>query len=342
MPFKQKSLILLTISALFCITFGNSIAATSNSNQLSFDNWVERVKKQAQGQGISDITLNNVFSNVQQVQTGTKTNNNISTEQFLNSTLANKHVKINKRLVSHYSDVLFEIKHLFGVNPEVIIALWGIDNTQNNNAELVSAIDVLASLSYKEPANKKFKNELFQALKIIDDGQASNHQLKSDFSGRLGSMPFKPTAFRNYAIDYDGDGKYDVWQNHADIFASTANYLNNIGWKTGEPWGIEIKLPMDFDARFAGLNQQRKTSQWQDIGVRMADGSDLPTMIPEMSSIVSPSTRDATAYLVFDNYFALLRWKRSQQFAFAVGMMVDKIKQPNEITPLTPFADVSQ
>jgi len=218
--------------------------------------------------------------------------------------------------------------------------LWGIDNIQNK--KLQSAFDVLASLSYKQPSNHNIKNELFQALKIIDDGQASTLQLKSDVSGHLGAPLFKPTTFRNYAIDYDGDGKIDIWQNHADIFASTANYLNSIGWKANEPWGIEVKLPQGFDSELSGLNHQQKISQWQQSGVRMPNGSDLPQLTTGMASVIQPDNRLSKSYLVFDNYFALLRWKRSQQFAFAVGMMMDKIKRPNEVVPLAPFANMGQ
>lgn len=344
MPYKRSTLISTATFVVFIsILFSNlSIAATSQTNQLSFDNWVDRVKKQAQNEGISTTTLDNVFSNVKQLEATKKQQNNISTEQFLNYSLASNRVNSSKRLVSHYSDVLFEIKHLFGVNPEVIIALWGIDNMQGRSDMLYSAIDVLTSLSYKQPTNNNIKNELIQALKIIDDGLASTNQLKSDFDGHLGATLFKPTTFRDYAIDYDGDGKIDIWQNHADIFASTANYLNSTGWKTGEPWGIEIKLPLDFDDKLTGLNQQRKIAQWQYLGVRMPDGSDLPPVATSMGSIIKPASGMSKTYLVFDNYFALLRWKRSSQFAFAVGMMVDKIKRPIESVPLIPFADVSQ
>ncbi|MDH3326687.1 MAG: lytic murein transglycosylase [Gammaproteobacteria bacterium] len=339
MPFTRNILILVTIFTVFS---NASIAGTSNSNHVTFDNWVERVKKQAQDQGISPSTLDSAFSNLKQVQIGTSGNKTLSGEQFPNYSLADNRVNNHKRMITHYSNVLFEIKHLFGVNPEVIVALWGTDNTYNQNKKQYPVIDVLTSMSYKQPANSSLKNELFQALKIIDEGRVSTLQMKSDFNGNLGSTPFKPTTFRNYAIDYDGDGKFDIWQNHADIFASTANYLNNIGWKTGEPWGIEIKLPPNFESTQIGLNQQRKISRWQDLGIRMPNGSDLPQMTSSMGSIIQPGTHLSKSYLVFDNYFALLRWKRSQQFAFAVGMMADKIKQPAGTTPMAPFADVSQ
>lgn len=337
--FLSTLLITLFISGFLS---SNCIAGTSKSEHFSFDNWVERIKKQAQNQGISDSTLENVFSQVKQIQTQNNRSNKISTDKFLNYSLANKRINNNKRLVSHYSDVLFEIKHLFGVDPEIIIALRDIDSLYGRAEKPFPIIDVLTSLSYRQPGNKKIKKELFEALKIIDEGQASSHQLISDANGNLVATPFKPTTFRNYAVDYDGDGKYDIWQNHADIFASTANYLNSIGWKSGEPWGMEIKLPLEFDAKLVGLNQQRSIDQWQKLGIRMPDGSDLPFVSSGMGSVIQPSTRSGKSFLVFDNYFALLRWKRSQQFAFAVGMMMDKIKQPAEALPMAPFADVSQ
>ena len=337
----QKSLILLIIIFFIGSLCQPIHARTDNSRKLSFNHWVDRVIKQAQTQGISEQTLNSAFSNIKQINTS-NLDKPLPSDELLGNTLTPRQIRINRRLVNHYSDVLFEIKHLFGVNPEVIIALWATDNIQNQNKPHISAIDRLTSLSYSQPSNKKIKSELFQALKIIDDGQISTQQFQSNLDGSLGSTPFNPTSYRDYAIDYDGDGKYDVWKNYADIFASSANYLSSIGWQSGEPWGYEIKLPADFKRHYIGLNQQRKLSQWQDYGVRLASGADLPNDPEKMGSIMQISSGEIKSFLVFDNYFALLRWKRSQTFAFAVGLMVDKIKQPTDADPIAPFANISE
>jgi len=335
MPSIPQLFIIILVTVFF---IGTTVAATTTPRQFSFENWVERVKKQALSQGISPNTLDQAFADIKQIHGKEKTQSkSILTRFFPNK----QQINSSKQLAAHYSNVLFEIKHLFGVDPEVIIAIWGVNNMLEKNTEMLPAIDVLTSLSYAQPSNTQFKTELFHALRMIEEGQVNRHQLTSDVDGHLGSTPFKPTTFRHYAIDYDGDGKFDVWRNHADIFASTANYLSSIGWKANKPWGIEVKLPKDFNPSLSGLNQQRKTTLWQKIGVRMPDGSDLPQTMPQMSSIISTTTPQSKTFLVFDNYFALLRWKRSQQFAFAVGMMTDKIRQADTPTTISPFAEAS-
>jgi len=329
------------ITALIMIfTLQSSLLmASETSNGTSFQNWVERLKNQALSQGISSETLDQTFQDISEISLDEPVSSNTNM-QYLRYSLSNRQISFNKQMLSHYNDVLFEIRHLFGVNEEIIVALWGMDNRAVQSSNQYPAINVLANLSYLQPSNAHAKTELFQALKIIDEGQVSAQGLRSDSSGNLGSTYFKPTTFRDFAIDYDGDGSFDIWQNYLDIFASTANYLNSIGWKANEPWGIEVKLPAEFDEKLVGVNSQRTLRKWQELGVRLNDGSDLPSL-KKMSSIIQTKTGVNKTFLVFDNYFALLRWKRSEQFALGVGLMADRIRK-NGSNSISSFATISE
>lgn len=348
---KPKSQNMLTHNKLyqtliilcFTLTTFNAIAVESDTyNDRSFDSWVERLKSQAYSKGISEETLNSAFYNVQQQSfleyaqlEEANTSGQIST--FLTA----QQILRNKQILNHYRDVLFEIKHLFGVDEEVIVAIWGINNLSLAETSPQSTIDILTTLSYQQPTNKKIQNELLQALRIIDEGHVSANELKSNSIGNIGTINFNPTQFRTFAVDYDGDGKTDLWRSHADIFASTANFLSSIGWKTNQPWGMEVKLPEEFDVALLGTNSQRTVNKWHELGLRLENGADF-SQTSEMASLVKLDEASEKYFLVFDNYFALLRWKRSPKFALATGMMINEIKQQQFATPITPFADISE
>jgi len=333
---------------IFCLgfsiaTFNNAFAIESTpNNDKSFDSWVDRLKNQAFSKGISEETINNAFFDIQQLpSSNNRSNEQISNYSDLTALISPQQVLFNKQLLNHYQDVLFEIKHLFGVDEEVIISLWSMDKQLSASAKPQSAINILSSLSYQQPANKHLQHELIQALKIIDEGLVSADELRSDFAGNIGSINFNPTQFRAFAIDYDGDGITDLWKSYADIFASTANFLASIGWKVNQPWGVEVKIPQELDAKTISTNSQRPLMNWHKLGLRMKNGSDF-SQNNRLASLVRLDEVSGRYFLVFDNYFALLRWKRSSEFALATGIMIDKIKQQKLSSPITPFAKINE
>ena len=320
---------------LFTLTFGASaFAQTTVKNSMGFESWVERLRNQAFSKGISIDTLQNTFLRNQQMDLSSQT-----AQQSTNPTpdLIQNNLTFSKLLLRQYGDVLFEISHLFGVNSEVLVAIASLENEAT---ESYPAIDVLINQSFLHPKDINLQNELLQALKIIDEGQISLQQLKSDLQGKLGKIRFKPTIYRDYAIDFDNDGRYDIWQSYADIFASTANYLSNIGWKSGQSWGIEVGLPEEFDAKLININQQRSLTAWQETGIFQADGNELPTASDLGSLIQVDNDR---FYIVMDNYFTLLRWKRSTEYAQTVAQLIDLIENKKSISSIiNPESDLIQ
>jgi len=334
-----KKLHPLTICLIITITFSTNALAVESSpiTDKSFDSWVERLKTQAFSKGISEETINNAFVDVHQRFDGDEQDKPV----FLPASSTTQQVLLNKQLLNHYSDVLFEIKHLFGVDEEVIISIWSMDKRFSTNTQSHSVVNILSSLSYQQPHNKKLQAELFEALKIIDDGHVDARELISDEKGSIGALNFNASQFRSFAIDYDGDGKTDLWKSHADIFASTANFLSSIGWRADQPWGLEVKLPEKIDDKLISTNSQRSLSKWHQLGLRKVDGADF-TESADMASLIQLDDLSDRHFLVFDNYFALLRWKRSSEFALATGMMIDSIKQQDFSTPVIPFAEISE
>ncbi|MDX1811803.1 MAG: lytic murein transglycosylase [Gammaproteobacteria bacterium] len=307
---------------------------------ISFDNWVEYLKKQAIGKGISPETINTSLQNLQpmqQVADFQASTGNYFLEQYLTMALSPQQQNYQAKLLQHYSNILFEISHLFGVEPEVLIAVWSLDNMNAQNRQQVLVIPLLVSSSFKQPRNKQIQNELFAALKLIDDKQVDPNNFTSDEHGLLGTVYFRPSTLRNHGIDYDGDGKINIWNDYADIFASAANYLSSIGWKNKESWGMEVQLPDNLPPELLNANVQRSINYWQAQGIRLKNGAELP-LDARLASLIKPEPFADIAILALDNYFALLRWKRSNAFAIAVGLSIDKLKpSQNNDEPATPF-----
>ncbi|MBC8159125.1 MAG: lytic murein transglycosylase, partial [Alphaproteobacteria bacterium] len=143
--------------------------------------------------------------------------------------------------------------------------------------------------------------------------------------GAMGQCRFMPSSFLNCAGDQNGDGRKDIWTTKADVFGSAANYLSGSGWKVDQTWGRAVQLPAGFDAKLASLKVRKRLSEWQRLGVRRTDGKDLPTR-DLSASIVFTEGPGSQAYVVYDNYRAILKWNRSTFFAVAVGSLADRLK----------------
>jgi len=148
--------------------------------------------------------------------------------------------------------------------------------------------------------------------------------MKGSWAGAMGQSQFMPSSFLAYAHDYDGDGAKDIWNTQADVFASAANYLKGVGWNDDLTWGREVRVPAGFDPDQASLDVVKSIAVWQDMGVRRADGSDLPGRDLQ-ASIILPGGPGQPAFMIYDNYRATLRWNRSHYFATAVGLLSDRI-----------------
>ncbi|MBJ7274832.1 lytic murein transglycosylase, partial [Idiomarina abyssalis] len=162
----------------------------------------------------------------------------------------------------------------------------------------------------------------------IEEGHIAPEQMKGSWAGAMGQTQFMPSSFMSYAVDYDGDGKKDIWGSFPDVFASAANYLSSVGWKDDVTWGRQVQLPEGFDESLAGLDTKKKLAEWADLGVTRFDGSELPSRDDIVASIVIPDDNEGRVYLAYANYDALMRWNRSHYFVAAVGYLSDRIRFP--------------
>jgi len=173
-------------------------------------------------------------------------------------------------------------------------------------------------------------------LQIIKNEHIPIKQMKSSWAGAMGQPQFMPSTFYHYAADGNADGKLNIWKNPADVFASSANYLSSVGWKPKQPWGMEVKLPENFDPYLAKFSEERAVSEWAALGVKTSEGRKLPVTQNLKGSIILPSGIRGPVFLVFNNFRVIRKWNRSINYALAVAHLSDRLIGQKGLTAKAP------
>lgn len=233
-------------------------------------------------------------------------------------------VQKGRQVYAQHRALLESVGQRMGVQPRFIVALWGIETDFGRLTGGFNVVNALATLAFDGRRSTYFRKELFDALQILNEGHIEPSKMTGSWAGAMGQPQFMPSSFINFAIDYDEDGRRDIWTTQADVFGSAANYLKRVGWQDDQTWGREVRLPPGFDAGLAEAKAIKRTAEWQALGVRNLDGSALPSRQLD-GQIVIPDGPEGRAFLVYDNFRATLRWNRSNYFALAVGLLSDRI-----------------
>ena len=309
--------------------------------QPDFGVWLAGVRAEAIQRGISQKTVERAFDGLEpepivvardraqpeQVQ---------SLDTYLKERLSTRTLRSANEMRDKYREVLTRIDSRYGVPPEMMIAIWGIESNFGKFTGSRPVIKALATLAFDARRPTLFRTELFHALTILDQGHIELDDLKGSWAGAMGQPQFMPSSYIKHAVDFDGDGRADIWKTESDVFASIANYLKSAGWVEGERWGrpvrvsravldrIERQVPM----RSAGcratreLTQARPLSQWAKLGVVQGDGKPLPKADMEASLVRGVKQH----FLVYRNYHALIDYNCSNSYAVAAGMLADRVR----------------
>lgn len=205
----------------------------------SFDAWLEAFKNEAREEGISDETLNAAFAETRPIPRiieldRKQPESTLTLEEYLKKVISETRITTGQEMLAEHHNLLKAISDEYGVEPEFIVALWGIETNYGGNTGSYSTIDALATLAYDGRRSSFFRSELLKALKISDADHISPRDMQGSWAGAMGQCQFMPSSFLAYAVDRDGDGKHDIWNTLPDVFASIANYLHKSGWKQGE------------------------------------------------------------------------------------------------------------
>lgn len=245
--------------------------------------------------------------------------------QYFNARVNTQRIEQGRRLLAEHRELLDRLARRYGVPPQYLVAFWGLETNFGSFFGRMAVLDSLATLACDTRRSDYFTGELISALRIIDEGSITAERMEGSWAGAMGHVQFMPSAFLRYAVDYDGDGRRDLWGSLPDAMASASNFLKALGWETGTRWGREVRLPEDFPYVDAGLQSRRPLAEWAELGVRRADGSALPVVEGMEASVLVPAGHRGPAFLVYHNFGVIMRWNRSEFYALAVGHLADRI-----------------
>ena len=320
------ALILLPVGGAYI----SAPAGAAEEQAVDFAGWLEALRAEALGQGISAATLDAALAGVEPIPRvieldRSQPETTLTFEQYMDRVVPNSRVEKGRARLRENAAALEAVRAAFGVQPRFIVALWGIETNFGQYTGGFSVIASLATLAHDGRRSAYFRAELLDALRILEQGHITPAAMMGSWAGAMGQSQFMPSSFVRFAIDFDGDGKRDIWATKADVFGSAANYLAKSGWRGDQTWGRKVSLPDNFDVSLADLKISKPLAGWQALGVRRANGQNLPIVAGMMGSIVFPGGEGGPAFLVYDNFKTTLKWNRSTYFAMAVGHLADRI-----------------
>jgi membrane-bound lytic murein transglycosylase B len=218
--------------------------------------------------------------------------------------------------------LLAAIWERFRVTPAIAVGIWGIESDYGAITGNYGVVDSLATLAWSGHRASFFRPQLIDALRILQEGDVTMARMTGSYAGAMGQPQFMPESFLRYAVDFDGDGRRDIWTSVPDVLGSIANYLARSGWVPGQPWGQTVQVPPGFDPTLAGRDDVRTLGEWMHLGVARADGtlfsrSDVP------GALLLPDGIGGDAFMVYSNFNAIRRYNPSDFYALAVGLLSD-------------------
>lgn len=306
-----------------------ALAAFPSHAQVFFDDWLAAFRADAAQQGISETTLDAALTGLAPVERVIELDRRqpefLQTfSDYLARRLTPARLERGQALLVEHAALLDVLEQAYGVPRTVLVAFWGLETNYGSFLGSLNIPASLATLAYDGRRSAFFRNQLLDALRIIDAGHVAAADMNGSWAGAMGHMQFMPSTFRAYALDADGDGRIDLWNSLPDAMHSAANYLSRAGWRAGEPVAVEVTLPPDFDVKQARIAYRQAVNAWAALGVRTADGSPLPT-VAGSAAVVLPQGWQGPAFMVFDNFDVVMRWNRSVNYALSVAQLAHQL-----------------
>lgn len=246
---------------------------------------------------------------------------------YLDRTVSPDRVATGRQLAEANSAVLDKIEKRYGVDRYTLVAIWGIESGFGRVMGEKSVIRSLASMSYQGRRMQYGQTQLIAALRILQHGDVSRDGLVGSWAGAMGQTQFIPVTYNNYAVDFDGDGRRDIWQSAPDALASAANYLKSAGWENGARWGYEVQLPKGFNYALADPALRKSVREWAALGVRQINGNVFSAREQAaQAAVLLPAGYRGPAFLVMTNYRMILAYNNSTSYGLAVSLLADEMK----------------
>ncbi len=308
----------------------------------AFAAWLDGVRKDALAEGISAKTLDAALTGIEPIHRVVQRDRHqaeftLTLDTYMSRVVTDDHVARGREMMKTHRALLERVARKYGVQPRFILAIWGIETNFGKVTTTIPVIPAVATLAYDGRRAAYFRAQLMAALKMVDRGLVDLDSMTGSWAGAMGQIQFMPDSYLNFAVDFDGDGKRDIWHSLPDVFASIANYLvENGGWHDDQTWGRPVKVPDRLDDRIAALRDsdakgcsamrqmtvEKPLPTWDRLGVRQPDGSALPAR-PLPTSIVQLDS--GAGFAVYPNYRSLLAYNCAHLYAITVGVLSDRI-----------------
>ena len=309
----------------------------------AFERWITGFRARAISQGIRPDVFEAAFRDVR-YDTGVIEKDRNQSEftkqiwEYLETAVSETRVKNGRAAFRKNRRLLQEIEARYGVEAEVVVAVWGLESAYGTFRGDIPIISALATLAFDGRRGRFFEEQLIAALRIIQSGDIPPSKMTGSWAGAMGHTQFIPTSYLAYAQDFRGDGRRDIWSDDpTDALASTAAYLRRFGWRTGQPWGVEVRLPNGFDYTQSGERIKKPVSAWMSAGVRDARGDPIPEY--GRASILLPAGARGAAFMIFDNFHVIERYNTADAYVIAVGHLSDRITGGPAIRADWPVGD---
>ncbi len=315
----------------------------SSPKPADFQNWLRAFRTRANAQGIPSIVLDKAFDGIHynsDVIDKDRSQNEFTKTVwvYLDSAASEARVAAGKKALAIHAQMLADIETRYGVEKEIVAAIWGLESAYGSFRGSIPTIEALATLAFDGRRGEFFEGELLAALKILAAGDTRPSNMRGSWAGAMGHTQFMPSSWHAHAVDHTGDGKRDIWgDNPADALASAANYLKANGWQTGLPWGVEIRLPDNFNYMLARRDYEKLPSEWARLGVTDTNGAPVPDHGP--AAVLLPGGAKGAAFLIFHNFEVIETYNTADAYVIGVGHLADRLAGGPPIQATWPRED---
>jgi lytic murein transglycosylase len=296
----------------------------------AFDAWLDGFRGRAAARGISASTIDAGLHGAGFLPEVVEKDRNQTeftrtTEDYLAIAASEERLATGRAAVSQNGAVLAAVEDRYGVDRQIVAAVWGLESFFGTRRGNVPVISALATLAFDGRRGEFFEGQLIAALKILQNGDVTADRMTGSWAGAMGHTQFIPTSYLTFAVDFTGDGRRDIWsEDPSDALASTAAYLAKNGWTRGQPWGLEVAVPAGFDTGLAGRGKGRSVGDWAAVGVRNATGGGLPDH--GAASLLLPAGAGGPGFLIYRNFNVILRYNNAENYALGIGHLSDRLR----------------
>lgn len=319
------------VAAAAAVGLGIAVFSTAALADASFERWVASFRQTAADNGISRTTYDRAFRGVDSIDPEVLEKARFQPEftapvwDYFDNRVHEDSVANGRAMAKKYKSTLDRIEQRFGVDRYILLAIWSMESNYGeilkNEKVMRNVVRSLATLAYADKKRAKFaRTQLIAALKILQSGDIDESHLTGSWAGAMGHTQFIPTSYQAYAVDFDGNGKRDIWSSVPDALATAANLLRKNGWQAGKTWGYEVELPAGRKFPSGSMT----LSKWQSLGVARANGKAFRHG-GDKAELKVPDGRGGPAFLATKNFFVLKAYNNADKYALAVGLLADEI-----------------